>query len=79
MKLRSMAENEARQIATVLFDDFELLDVCGPLEVFGVAGQRFSICLVGPSAGPVRSAQGTVLTGTASPRPEWRLWVCGTI
>jgi transcriptional regulator GlxA family with amidase domain len=61
MKLRSMAENEARQIATVLFDDFELLDVCGPLEVFGVAGQRFSICLVGPSAGPVRSAQGPAL------------------
>jgi transcriptional regulator GlxA family with amidase domain len=56
-----MADVETRQITTVLFDDFELLDVCGPLEMFGVADQRFSIALVGPDAGPVRSAQGPAL------------------
>lgn len=57
-----MAEKkELRQITTVLFDDFELLDVCGPLEMFGVAGQRFAITLAGPEAGPVRSAQGPAL------------------
>jgi transcriptional regulator GlxA family with amidase domain len=34
------------------------LDVFGPLEVFGVLPDQFSIRLVGPSAGAVRSAQG---------------------
>lgn len=61
MRLPVMADVETRQITTVLFDDFELLDVCGPLEMFGVAGQRFSIALAGPDAGPVRSAQGPAL------------------
>jgi transcriptional regulator GlxA family with amidase domain len=56
-----MADAEPHRITTVLFDDFELLDVCGPLEVLGGAGQRFSIALAGPEAGPVRSAQGPAL------------------
>jgi transcriptional regulator GlxA family with amidase domain len=47
-----------RHIATVLFDGFELLDVFGPLEVFGMIPDRFTMSLIGPAAGPVRSAQG---------------------
>jgi hypothetical protein len=49
------------RITTVLFDDFELLDVCGPLEVFGVVPGMFELVLVGPAAGPVASAQGPAL------------------
>lgn len=58
MRLTSVADDERRQIAAVLFDRFELLDVYGPLEVFGVLGQQFSIRVIGPEAGAVRSAQG---------------------
>lgn len=53
-----MADASRREIATVLFDGFEVLDVFGPLEVFGLAGRRFNLTMLGPVAGPVRSAQG---------------------
>jgi transcriptional regulator GlxA family with amidase domain len=42
----------------VLFDRFELLDVFGPLELLGVLADRFELNMIGPTAGPVRSAQG---------------------
>jgi putative intracellular protease/amidase len=29
-----------RNVAILIFDDVEVLDFCGPLEVFGVTGQR---------------------------------------
>lgn len=47
-----------RTVSAVLFEDFELLDVFGPLEMFGVLSAQFRITLVGPTEGPVRSAQG---------------------
>ncbi len=53
-----MTEREPVGVTAVLFDGFELLDVFGPLEVFGVAAGRFRISMAGPAAGPVRSAQG---------------------
>ena len=53
-----MGNAAPRQLAVVLFEDFELLDVFGPLELFGVLTDRFTISLVGPEAGPVRSFQG---------------------
>jgi transcriptional regulator GlxA family with amidase domain len=46
------------RVGVVLFDGFELLDVFGPLEMFGVLPSRFEISLLGPRAGPVASAQG---------------------
>ncbi len=49
---------DARRITVVLFDGFELLDVFGPLELFGILPDRFEIGLAGPAAAPVRSAQG---------------------
>ncbi len=52
-----MAGSERRRVAVVLFDHFELLDVCGPLEVLGVAG-LFDVTLLGPQRRPVRSTQG---------------------
>ncbi|MEJ7649895.1 MAG: DJ-1/PfpI family protein [Nakamurella sp.] len=45
------------QVAVVLFDGFELLDVFGPVELLHLSGE-FEIRYVGPVAGPVRSSQG---------------------
>ncbi len=45
-------------MTAVLFEGFELLDVFGPLEIFGVLPDQFRLTLVGPTAGAVRSAQG---------------------
>jgi transcriptional regulator GlxA family with amidase domain len=47
-----------RTLGVVLFPGFELLDVFGPLEAFGVLKKDFTIVLVAERAGPVASAQG---------------------
>ncbi|WP_066767118.1 DJ-1/PfpI family protein [Sphingobium sp. CCH11-B1] len=69
----SMAATAAAQISTqppvppsgpkktlgmVLFDGFELLDVFGPLEMFGMLKDRVEIVMIGPRAGPVKSGAG---------------------
>ena len=56
-----------RSVVVVLFDRFELLDVFGPLELFGALTDRFEIHLLGEKAGPMRSAQGP--TGAWAPSP----------
>jgi transcriptional regulator GlxA family with amidase domain len=53
-----VSSTRSRHIATVLFEGFELLDVFGPLEIFGMLPERFTMSLVGPMAGPVRSSHG---------------------
>jgi len=45
-------------VGVVLFPDFELLDVFGPLEVLGFLKDAFRILLIGPAPGPVASIQG---------------------
>jgi transcriptional regulator GlxA family with amidase domain len=45
-------------VGVVLFEGFELLDVFGPLEMFGVGPHRFDLTLIGPHTGPLASAQG---------------------
>lgn len=57
---------EPSQLSVVLFDGFELLDVCGPLEMFGLLTDRFSIDLVGPDPGPVKSATGPQIVADRS-------------
>jgi transcriptional regulator GlxA family with amidase domain len=47
-----------RRLDVVLFDRFELLDVFGPVELFGNLADRFDVRLLAPVAGPVQSAQG---------------------
>ena len=54
-------QTKSRRIDVVLFEDFELLDVAGPLELYGALPEHFELSLVGPHAGPVRSAQGPEL------------------
>jgi transcriptional regulator GlxA family with amidase domain len=46
-----------RRVGVVLFDQFELLDVFGPLEIIGMRPDDFEIVLMGPAAA-TRSTQG---------------------
>ena len=48
----------ARSIGVVLFHDFELLDVFGPLEMYGMVPESFEICMVAERGGEVASRQG---------------------
>lgn len=46
-----------KKLGVLLFPGFELLDVCGPLEVFGKLPETFDIILVAEKPGLVKSAQ----------------------
>lgn len=55
------AQNESgktRTLGVVLFSGFELLDVYGPLEMWGNVGPQIKIVTVAAEKGPVASAQG---------------------
>lgn len=45
-------------MGVVLFEGFELLDVFGPLEMFGTAPEHFKIQLVAENEGEIASGQG---------------------
>ena len=47
-----------RTLGVVLFEGFELLDVFGPLEMFGLAADHFEIRLISQTGGVVASRQG---------------------
>ena len=47
-----------RTLGVVLFEGFELLDVFGPLEMFGLVADHFEIRLISESGGVVASRQG---------------------
>ena len=49
---------QARRLGVVLYPEFELLDVFGPLEMFGMLKGTVDIAVVAQQAGPVTSAQG---------------------
>jgi putative intracellular protease/amidase len=53
-----MSEQAARTLGAILYDQFELLDLYGPLEMFGSLGPELQIVTVAEKAGPVASAQG---------------------
>ena len=50
--------NSKRSIGVVLFHEFELLDVFGPLEMYGMAVDEFEFCMVAETGGEVASRQG---------------------
>lgn len=52
------ASGEKKKLGMVLFDGFELLDVFGPLEMFGMLKDRVEIVMIAEKAGPVRSGAG---------------------
>jgi transcriptional regulator GlxA family with amidase domain len=47
-----------RTIGVVLFPGFELLDVFGPLEMYGIAKAHFDIRMVAQNGGEIGSSQG---------------------
>lgn len=47
-------------LGMVVFDGFELLDVFGPLEMFGLIKDKVEIVMIAQKAGPVKSAAGPV-------------------
>ncbi len=47
-----------RTLGAILYERFELLDACGPLEMFGSVGPELRIVTVAERAGPVASVQG---------------------
>lgn len=46
-----------RRIGALIFPGFELLDVFGPMEMFGRLDEEFSIDLIAETAGPIASGQ----------------------
>jgi transcriptional regulator GlxA family with amidase domain len=55
------APTKPRTLGIVLYKNFELLDVCGPAEMFGNVGRSLRVVMVAEEAGPVRSTQGVKL------------------
>jgi transcriptional regulator GlxA family with amidase domain len=49
---------EPRRVVIVVFDDVLALDAVGPAEVFAHASEDYTVELVAPSAGPVRTSAG---------------------
>lgn len=47
-----------RTLATLLFPEFELLDVYGPLEMFGILKDEFDVHMVAETAEPVAGRSG---------------------
>ena len=53
-----MAERASRSLGAVLFPGFEMLDVFGPLEMFGILPGAVEIVVIAEKRGPVASFQG---------------------
>ena len=58
-----------RTLGVVLVEGFELLDVFGPLEMFGLAADHFEIRLISETGGVVASRQGPKSVCDASFQP----------
>ena len=52
-------------IGMLLFEDFEVLDLFGPVELFGMRPEAFELVMVAAMPGPVRSAQGPTVLAEA--------------
>jgi putative intracellular protease/amidase len=52
------AAKATRQLGAILYEGFELLDLYGPLEMFGSIGPELAIVTVADNPGPVRSTPG---------------------
>jgi putative intracellular protease/amidase len=46
------------RLGAIFYNDFELLDVYGPLEMFGALGDEIEIVTIAERAGPVSSSAG---------------------
>ena len=57
---------EIRKVGFLLFEGFELLDVFGPAEIFGVLEKMYSVELIAFEKGVVKSAQGPEVVASRS-------------
>jgi putative intracellular protease/amidase len=55
----------SKRLGVILFPDFELLDVFGPVEMFANLQGSVDVLMVAERAGPVRSAQGPAVVAEA--------------
>ena len=53
-----MAAATPRRLGAILYDRFELLDLYGPLEMFGCLGPEVEIVTVAEQKGPIASTPG---------------------
>lgn len=57
-KIEGDTMDSKKTIGVLIFDDFELLDVFGPLEMYGMLPEVFDIFLVSEDGGNISSRQG---------------------
>jgi len=66
-----------KKLAAILFPQFELLDLAGPLEMLGSLRDQVEVVTVAEHAGPVTSTQGVTLSAqhsfAACPAVDWVL------
>ena len=55
-----------RTLGVLLFPGFEMLDACGPMEIWGNLDSKVKLITVAKSAGPVVTAQGIALVAQTS-------------
>ena len=55
-----------RTLGVLLFPGFEMLDACGPMEIWGNLDKHITLVTIAKSAGPVNSAQGVALVAQKS-------------
>jgi transcriptional regulator GlxA family with amidase domain len=60
------APASVRTLGLVLFEGFEILDACGPLEVWGNLKTRVKVVTVAATAGPIKSSQGAAIVADHS-------------
>lgn len=54
-----------KTLGILIFPGFELLDVCGPLEIFGSLPEKFKIIIIAEKIGLVKSTQNIFLVADA--------------
>lgn len=62
--------SKKKKIGVILFPEFELLDVFGPLEMYGIAKEDFDISIISFNTADVASAQGPKVVVDESPKDE---------
>ncbi|MBA4017459.1 MAG: DJ-1/PfpI family protein [Pirellula sp.] len=59
--IASAEDAEVQTLGLLLFEDFEILDACGPLEVWGNLKSKVRVVTVAAKKGSISSAQGPAL------------------
>jgi len=70
-----MSETKPRTLGAIIFNGFELLDLYGPLEMFGCLGEDVRIEMISEQKGPVAASAGpeTVAVHSFDDHPEFDL------